>query len=87
MLTTVNGYIDGNRVIVDESVADWQGSRVIVTILDSINKPARKADKNTDDESRKAAAEEIAGLWKGYGIETSVDDTVRNMRRGRSFDI
>ncbi len=25
MLTAVNGYIDGNKVIVNENIADWQG--------------------------------------------------------------
>ena len=32
MLTAVNGYIDGNKVVVNENIADWQGRNVIVTM-------------------------------------------------------
>lgn len=86
MLIAVNGYIDGNRVIVDENIADWQGRNVVVTILDSLWNPPIDMQDRTDDESRRNAASELAGLWKDYCTESSVEEMVRNMRRRRHFD-
>lgn len=84
MLTAVNGYIDDNRVIVDENIADWQGRNVIVTILDSVSHHV--ANTIQSDASGRAAAMELAGLWKDHDNELSVEETVRNMRKGRRFD-
>ena len=87
MLTAVNGYIDGNRVIVDENLGDWQGREVIVTILNSKwDGRSIVAEKTPDEEKRKAAAKDIFGLWKDRVEESSVDEIVRGMRRGRRFD-
>jgi hypothetical protein len=86
MLNAVNGYIDGNRVIVDESLAGWQGRNVVVTILDSTWNDRELAVDNVDNqEKRIKAAQKLSGLWKDHE-EVSVDDMVRNMRRGRRFD-
>ena len=88
MLTAVNGYIDGNRVIVEENIADWQGRNVIVTILDSnCTERKQKTESPSDDEIRKTAARELAGMWKDLDNEPPVEKAVRNMRRGRRFDI
>ena len=86
MLTAVNGYIDDDRVVVDESIADWQGRRVVVIILDGLGS---NVDNDTVEEkarARKAAAKELAGLWQDQNDDISVEETVRAMRRGRSFD-
>ena len=86
MLTAVNGYIDGNKVIVNENIADWQGRNVIVTILDTLrNKNTTTMADVKDNAKRIAAAKELAGLWQTRD-DISVDDMVRNMRRGRNFD-
>lgn len=86
MLTAVNGYIDGNKVIVNENIADWQGRNVIVTILDTLrNKNTTTMADVKDNAKRIAAAKELAGLWQNRD-DISVDDMVRNMRRGRNFD-
>ena len=84
MLTAVSGYIEDNKVIVEENITEWQGRNVIVTILDSAwDGQASKDTQKTDDEKKKKAALELAGLWKDHENELSVDDMVRNMRRGR----
>lgn len=88
MEMTVNGYIDNNQVVVDRSINEWQGRKVIVTILDSLwSDQAAMTEDKTDNNKRRAAAMELAGLWKDHENELSVDETVRNMRRGRRFDI
>lgn len=85
MMVAVNGYIDNNKVIVNEDIADWQGRNVVVTVLDSLwQRPS--LDSLTSDDSRRQAALELAGLWKDHDNELSVEETVRNMRRGRRFD-
>ena len=73
MLNAVNGYIDGNRVIVDESLAGWQGRNVVVTILDSTWNDRELAVDNVDNqEKRIKAAQKLSGLWKDHE-EVSVD--------------
>ena len=59
-----------------------------MTILDSVrNAPKAETDCiNTDKDKRKAAALELAGLWKSHNEELSVEETIRIMRRGRQFD-
>ena len=86
MLTAVNGYIDGNKVVVNENIEEWQGRNVIVTILDTLrNKNSTTKAEMKDNAKRIAAAKELAGLWQAHD-DISVDDMVRNMRRSRSFD-
>ena len=41
--------------------------------------------KNTETKMR-AAVMDLAGLWEGHENELSVEETVRDMRKGRSFD-
>ena len=38
------------------------------------------------DTKMKTAVLELAGLWKRHENELSVEETVRDMRKGRSFD-
>ena len=86
MLAAVNGYIEGNSVVVKESVANWQGRNVIVTILDSKRNDQIAEDSIKDKGERVLAAKALAGIWKNHGNDISVEETVRNMRRERRFD-
>ena len=87
MLTSLNGYIENNKVIVNENITSWQGRNVIVTILDSLrNGQSSVPEDNIDEDSRKKAAIGLSGLWKEHDNTVSVDKTVRDMRRGRIFD-
>ncbi len=86
MLNAVNGYIEGDRIIVEESLAGWQGRHVVVTILDSSwNDRELAVDSADDQEKRIKAAQKLSGLWRDHE-EGSVDAMVRNLRRGRRFD-
>lgn len=87
MLAAVSGYIDEDRVIVDENISEWKGRKVIVTVLDSVyNSRTSEVQGNNKIETRKAAAMELSGLWKDHKCELSVEETVRSMRKGRRFD-
>jgi hypothetical protein len=44
-------------------------------------KPEKSANKNLN-----AAVMELAGLWKDHENELTVEEMVRDMRKGRSFD-
>lgn len=85
-LTVIDGYIDANKVVVNENIAAWEGRKVVVTILDSTwNQNSSYSE--TSEADKKAAALEISGLWKDHENEMSVNETVRSMRKGRCFDI
>lgn len=45
-----------------------------------------KATGKNPDEKMRAAALGVAGLWKNHENELSVEETVRDMRKGRRFD-
>lgn len=83
-MKALSGYIDKNSVIVDGNISFYEGYNVIITILDSV-RDQKKEDIGKKD-SRQQAAKELAGLWKSHGDTASVEETVRSMRRGRSFD-
>ena len=82
----VSGYIDGNTVVANESIKNYEGYNVIIPILDSISDNNASLSSPKTDISRKQAVRSLAGLWKSHNNEQSVDDMVRTMRRGRSFD-
>lgn len=85
MLASVNGYIDGNRIVTDETISEWQGRNVIVTILDSSRQSSTPvAHTGGEAEKRRIAAVNLAGLWKDQEDSLSVEETIRNMRKGRS---
>lgn len=81
----LSGYIDGNSVIADENIKKYEGCNVIITILDGIKERKISSKKQTNDD-RILAAKELAGMWASYD-DCAVDDMVRNLRRGRNFDI
>lgn len=79
----LSGYINQNAIVVNGNISSFDGYNVIVTILDSTRD--KHAQSQDDTELKKAAARELAGLWKSHE-DSSVEEMVRGMRRGRSFD-
>ncbi|MBO6130683.1 MAG: hypothetical protein J6P28_01830 [Treponema sp.] len=47
----------------------------------------RKKKKEFSEEEKLKALEEVQELWKNHDNSMSVDEYVRNMRKGRQFDI
>ena len=81
----VGGYINGNAVIANESISSYEGYEVIITILDTM-KEKKKDDFQTSLEEKRKIALQLAGLWKDHNDDRTVDEVVRSMRKGRSFD-
>ena len=44
MLSTVKGYYDGSKIVIDEDISMTAGQEVFVTILDPENKKGQKYD-------------------------------------------
>ncbi|MBQ4512280.1 MAG: hypothetical protein II969_04755 [Anaerolineaceae bacterium] len=81
----LKGYIDNNTIVVDENIDVYEGCNVIITVLDPIeDEPMLLQYRYSNDESIKAA-EGLSGIWSDYD-SVSVEETVRNMRKGRHFD-
>ena len=57
----------------------------LLRVMGSQSALDKKIGKDPDEKMRTAALE-LAGLWKNHEDELSVEETVRNMRRGRRFD-
>ena len=93
-MLSVNGYYDGNVCLVEERVS-IKPQKVIITFLDDFVQ--KKENSSTREEKLQAlkdvqssydsAVNEAFGLWKNHDNSISVDDYVRNMRKGRQFDI
>ena len=93
-MLAVNGYYDGNVCLVEERVSK-KPQKVIITFLDDFTQ--KKENSSTREEKLQAlkdvqssydsAVNEAFGLWKNHDNSISVDDYVRNMRKGRQFDI
>lgn len=83
-MLAVNGYFDGNVCLVQERVTQ-KPQKVIITFLNEEvnNLKERKASK----EEKLQALHEVQELWKNHDNSISVDNYVRNMRKGRKFDI
>ena len=89
-----NGYYDGNVCVVEEKVSK-KPQRVIITFLDdSTQTKEKKSLREEKLQSLKevqrfydSAVDEAFGLWKNHDNSISVDDYIRNMRKGRQFDI
>ena len=91
-MLAVNGYYDGNVCLVEERVSK-KPQKVIITFLDdfvqensSTREEKLQALKDVQS-SYDSAVNEAFGLWKNHDNSISVDDYVRNMRKGRQFDI
>ena len=57
----------------------------LLRVMDSQSALDKKTEKIIDEKMRSAALG-LAGLWKNCDNELSVDEMVRNMRKGRHFD-
>lgn len=86
-MLAVNGYYDGNVCVLDEQVAE-RPQKVIITFLEKPYEKTKDKVKSKIEEAEKLRAlEDVQGLWKNHDNSISVDDYVRNMRKGRQFDI
>lgn len=94
-MLAVRGYFDGNVCLVDEKI-NQKPQKVIITFLN--DSPTQKAKKKVSQEEKlqalrevqksfDSAVDEAFGLWKNHDNSISVDEYVRNMRKGRQFDI
>lgn len=83
-MLAVNGYFDGNVCLVDEKI-DQKPQKVIITFLNEDY--AQKAEKKTSREEKLQALREVQEMWATHDNSISVDEYVRNMRKGRQFDI
>lgn len=83
-MLSVNGYYDGNVCILKDKVQE-KPQEVIVTFL---RKEFSLSKKNKIDKAEKLKAlEEIQDSWAEHDNSVSVDECVRNLRKGRQFDI
>lgn len=83
-MLAVNGYYDGNVCVIKEKIS-VQPQEVIITFL---NRPYPKAEKKQLTEEQKLQAlHDVQDLWKDHDNSVPVDEYVRNMRKGRQFDI
>ena len=83
-MLAVNGYYDGNVCLVKEKFSQ-KPQKVIITFLNEDIIPEEK--KEFSEEEKLKALEEVQELWKNHDNSMSVDEYVRNMRKGRQFDI
>ena len=82
-MVAVSGYIDNSSVITDENISSYDGHRVIITILDG----TELMDDHIGEGDKIEAARDLAGLWEDRDLDMSIDNEVRELRRGRRFDI
>ena len=65
-----------------------KNQQIVLELLRAMNNQSALNDapvKNTGTKM-KAAVMDLAGLWEGHENELSVEEMVRDMRKGRSFD-
>ena len=65
-----------------------RNQQIVLDLLRAMNSQSafnERPVKNVDAKMR-AAVLDLAGLWEGHENELSVEETVRDMRKGRSFD-
>lgn len=83
-MLSVNGYYDGNVCVLKDKVSE-KPQEVIVTFL---RKDFHSSEKSKADKSeRLKALEDVQDIWADHDNSISVDEYVRNMRKGRKFDI
>ena len=65
-----------------------RNQQIVLELLRAMNNQSafREQPEKSADTKVKAAVMELAGLWKDHGNELTVEETVRDMRKGRSFD-
>ena len=65
-----------------------KNQQIVLELLRAMSNPPalqKQPEKNTQEKMR-AAVMDLAGMWKDHENELSVEETVRDMRKGRSFD-
>ena len=62
--------------------------QIVLELLRAMNSrpPADEHSEKETAAKMKTAALGLAGLWKDHENDLSVEETVRNMRKGRVFD-
>ncbi len=86
-MLVVNGYFDGKVCVPDKQISE-KPQKVTITFLDEpLEKPEKEETSANDRNEKLRALEEIQGLWENHDNSMSVDEYVRNMRKGRQFDI
>ena len=79
----IAGHINDNMIVTDENLSSYEGYDVVITVLDTRD---NAGNSQFPSESSIKAANRLAGLWENHDDDTPVDDVVRAMRKGRSFD-
>ena len=65
-----------------------KNQKIVLDLLRAMNSQSatdEQPEKSTDTKMN-AAVMELAGLWKDHGNELTVEETVRDLRKRRSFD-
>ena len=65
-----------------------KNQKIVLDLLKAMSSSSafhKQPVKNAETKMR-AAVMDLAGLWKDHENELSVEETVREMRKGRSFD-
>ena len=89
-MLVVDGYFDGNVCLVDDKISQKPQKVKITFLEDFTQKKDKKSTKQTLTDTQANydfAIDEAFGLWKNHDNSISVDDYVRNIRKGRQFDI
>ncbi len=79
----IAGHINDNMIVTDENLSSYEGYDVVITVLDTRD---NAGNSPFPSESNIKAANRLAGLWENHTDDAPVDDVVREMRKGRSFD-
>ena len=86
-MVALKGFINGNTVVTDGVLGNlYDGNEVIITILDTI-RPKKKAAPSKTKNYTADDVKEAFGLWKDHKESENVAEYVRNLRKGRQFDI
>lgn len=80
-MSELTGYINDSKVVVKNAdLGAFEGRKIILTILDSIETVQEKESLSDD------IINKYRGNWESFNDDVSVEEAVRNMRRGRRFD-
>ena len=65
-----------------------KNQQIVLELLRAMSNSSalNKQPVKNNETNMRAAVMDLAGLWKSHEDELSVEETVRDMRKGRSFD-
>ena len=87
-MVALKGYVSGNTVVADDFLGNlYDGKDVIITILDTFHAKKQKAVPVKRKIYTADDVKEAFGLWKDHAESENVAEYVRNLRKGRKFDI